>query len=86
MGGIGRSICEWIVDRGAQHVIILSRNAQSNDILKDLGINVRAVACDVSDECNLKSALASCADMPPVRGVIQCAMVLKVSNDMFLLL
>ena len=81
MGGIGRSICEWIVDRGAQHIIVLSRNAKLDKFLIELNVNVRAVPCDVSDKDSLESALASCADMPSVCGIIQSAMVLRVRNS-----
>ena len=79
MGGIGRSICEWMVDRGARHLIVLSRKAHMDSFLAELECDVRAVACDVADESQLASAIASCADMPPVRGVLQAAMVLQVS-------
>ena len=83
LGGIGRSLCEWIVDRGAKHLIILSRSARAGPHLAELeqaGCKVRAVGCDVSDESQTAWALQSCADMPPIRGVIQGAMVLHVSH------
>lgn len=71
-----------MVDRGAKHLIILSRNAQVDSFLAALQCNVRAVACDVSEETQLASALVSCADMPPIRGVLQAAMVLQVSRSL----
>jgi NAD(P)-dependent dehydrogenase (short-subunit alcohol dehydrogenase family) len=80
MGGIGRSLCEWVVDRGAKHLVIMSRNARMDSFLAELQCNVRAVACDVSDETQLATALASCTNMPPIRGVFQAAMVLQVSS------
>lgn len=83
MGGIGRSLCEWMVERGAEHLIILSRNAKVDTFLAALQCNVRAVACDVSEESQLSYAVASCADMPPIRGVLQAAMVLEVSRLLF---
>jgi NAD(P)-dependent dehydrogenase (short-subunit alcohol dehydrogenase family) len=36
IGGIGRSLCEWMVDHGAKHVIIMSRGASSNPFLTEL--------------------------------------------------
>ena len=83
LGGIGRSLCEWIVDRGAKHLIILSRNARAGPYLANLeeaGCKVRVVGCDVSDESQVAWALQSCADLPPIRGVIQGAMVLQVCH------
>lgn len=50
------------------------------NFLAELKCNSRAVACDVSDETQLARALASCADMPPIRGVFQATMVLQVST------
>ncbi|KAL2813950.1 hypothetical protein BDW59DRAFT_24526 [Aspergillus cavernicola] len=78
-GGIGRSLCEWMVDHGAKHVVIMSRSATSGPFLTELqaACNVRAVACDVSDAGQLAVALESFSDMPPIKGVIQAAMVLK---------
>ena len=83
LGGIGRSLCEWIVDRGAKYLILLSRSARAGPHLAELGqagCQVRAVGCDVSDEAQVARALQSCADMPPIRGIIQGAMVLQVGH------
>jgi KR domain len=47
--------------------------------LKDLEININIVACDISNYQELELTLYKCSqDMPPIRGVIQGAMVLKV--------
>ena len=79
MGGIGRSLCEWMVERGARHLIVLSRNARIDSFFADLSCDVRPVNCDVSDKAQLMAALAGCQDMPPIRGVVQAAMILQVS-------
>jgi NAD(P)-dependent dehydrogenase (short-subunit alcohol dehydrogenase family) len=85
LGGIGRSLCEWLTKRGAEHLILLSRSGKSASgsgpfmaELEAAGCEVRAVACDVASEQQLTKALESCSDMPPVRGVIQAAMLLRV--------
>ena len=62
-GGIGQSICLWLAERGARNLIILSRSANAaakaapllND-LHNLGCQVRAVACDIADENDVKRA------------------------------
>lgn len=81
MGGIGRSLCEWMVDRGAKHIIVMSRTARIDSFFAEMqrDIDVRAVSCDVSDKAQLAAALTSCVDMPPIRGVFQGAMTLRVS-------
>lgn len=84
-GGLGQSIATMLANRSARHLCIISRSgAKSQDALKlaqrleDQGVQVRSFACDVSDERSLKHAVEACtAEMPPIRGVIQGAMVLR---------
>ena len=48
--------------------------------LQQAGVRLRAYACDVSDLEQLDQTLGLCSkEMPPIRGVIQSAMVLRVS-------
>lgn len=59
--------------------MVMGRSARSDDeFLADLSCNVRVVKSDVSDQNQLVAAVAACADMPPIRGIFQAAMVLKV--------
>lgn len=83
LGGLGSSICEWMMEKGARNLIVMSRTPVQGPFLLELqkSCDVRAVACDVTDSEQLKTALQSCADMPPIRGVIQGAMVLQVGNS-----
>ncbi|KAF6838975.1 polyketide synthase [Colletotrichum musicola] len=79
-GGVGRSLCEWAIARGARHLVVMSRSARSDDeFLAELAVscNVRVVKCDVSDQDQLAAARAAFADMPPIRGIFQAAMILK---------
>ncbi|KAK2054714.1 hypothetical protein LY76DRAFT_638245 [Colletotrichum caudatum] len=79
-GGVGRSLCEWAIARGARHLVVMSRSARSDDeFLAELAgsCNFRVVKCDVSDQDQLAAARAAFADMPPIRGIFQAAMVLK---------
>ena len=87
LGGLGRSIAEWMVDRGARNLILLSRSGRNSkgaasfiDSLLAKGIRVEAPACDVTSAVCLKSVLNSCAaTLPPIRGAIQAAAVQRVS-------
>lgn len=73
-----------MVDRGAKNLIVLSRSAgnKARPMIVEMmkrGCKVKAVACDISVDSNLAQAIESCKyDMPPIRGVIQGAMVLQV--------
>jgi len=86
LGGLGRSTAEWMVRQGARNIVFLSRSgarkAEAQATLKalsDNGANVRAYACDVSNLVEVKKVVAECAiSFPPIKGVIQGAMVLQV--------
>lgn len=87
LGGIGRSIAAWLVERGARNLILLSRSGASNphaqalvDELTSKGACVQTPGCDISDKNALESTLAAClknANMPPIKGCIQASMVLR---------
>src|SRR5579862_8822481 len=85
LGGLGRSISRWMVSNGARNLIFVSRSgASSPDAIKfvnDLtaaGVRVRVLSCDIEDEQKFSMSLSSTLEtMPPIRGVIQAAMVLK---------
>ncbi|KAF5863618.1 hypothetical protein ETB97_009712 [Aspergillus alliaceus] len=84
-GGLGRTIARWMVDKGARHLIILSRSGLRNptsvslvETLRSMGATVAAPACDIGNEDELRNALAECSRaLPPVRGCIQASMVLR---------
>ncbi|KAJ5548829.1 hypothetical protein N7513_006063 [Penicillium frequentans] len=89
VGGIGRSVARWLLTHGAKNLILLSRSAAAGgqtalfvDELQEAypGSRVRAIGCDISDDASFAFALDSCAtELPPIRGVIQAAMVLQDS-------
>lgn len=93
LGGIGRSLARWFARRGAHHLILLSRSGatgreEATRLLKDLaqsGVQVATPRCDVSGAASLAAALQECSlTMPPVKGVIQASMVLKVNDTLAL--
>ena len=87
-GGIGRSLANWMVSRGARNLILMSRSAGTSEVaqelvrqLEDAGCRAKAVSCDVSDADSLATALDSCNKdgFPPIKGVVQAAMFLQDS-------
>ncbi|KAL4925328.1 type I polyketide synthase [Aspergillus undulatus] len=87
-GGIGGSIAHWLVAHGARNLIMLSRSVETNPAaahlvaeLQPKGCRVKRISCDVANEGSLAEALKRSPqdDFPPIRGVIQGAMVLKDS-------
>ncbi len=86
LGGIGRSISRWMVNRGAKNLVLVSRSAETQpnvqqltSELKKAGCRVAVYSCDVADIAQFVQMLQKVGQaMPPIRGVIQGAMVLKV--------
>ena len=86
--GIGSAFARWMSHKlGATHLILLSRsgmNAPSAQelvwSLEEAGTQVKVITCNVADTEHLEQELDECGTkFPPIRGVIQCAMVLQVS-------
>lgn len=88
LGGLGRAIATWMVHCGAKNLVFASRSGLSKQTarnfvydLRSKGINVAVFACDISQLDQLDNMLAQSAKtMPPINGVIQAAMVIKVST------
>lgn len=87
-GGLGRNVCRWMVSRGARNFMILSRSGARTNLSKQLiaelmasGAHVHAPPCDITQAEDLRQVLAEYApNMPPIRGCIQCTMVLRVRS------
>ncbi|KAI4150924.1 MAG: hypothetical protein LQ340_003808, partial [Diploschistes diacapsis] len=89
LGGLGRSIAHWMVSKGAKHIVFASRSGLSPSntsaqhlvqSLRSLGATVSVHACDVSHKAQLNTLLSSLAadpTSPPIRGVINAAMVIR---------
>ena len=86
LGGLGYEICRWMGEHGAKHIVLLSRRALSTEQQRNLreefikygGLEVLAAECDITSITNVQRlSLSGLANLPPVRGIIQSAMVLK---------
>ncbi|KAJ5087235.1 polyketide synthase [Penicillium angulare] len=85
LGGLGRSLARLLVSNGARNIACISRSGNDSPLapalrqeLSDKGVRVEIYACDVSDERGMKRVLSQCAEeMPPIRGVVQSAVVLN---------
>lgn len=87
LGGIGRSIGQWMASRGAKHIVFLSRTGNVNepvqkmiDDLKSKGCEAHIFACDVSNSERVKAVVEEVTrTLPPIKGCVQGSMVLRVS-------
>jgi acyl transferase domain-containing protein/NADPH:quinone reductase-like Zn-dependent oxidoreductase len=86
LGGIGRAIAFWMVEHGAKYLILVNRGGLSTEtarstvqLLRDKGVEVAVHGCDISDEQAFSEMYTELSRaMPPIKGVIQGAMILKV--------
>ncbi len=82
--GFGLRTAQWLVEKGAKHLILISRSGPFSDGAQDAikhfkqqGINIYARACDVSDKKSLHLLLKQAsASMPPLKGLIHSAAVI----------
>jgi zearalenone synthase (highly reducing iterative type I polyketide synthase) len=85
LGGLGRSLAKEFVACGARNIAFLSRSGDTTpqakaviDELAGQGIQVKAYRGDISDETSFLAAMEQCSQhLPPIKGVIQMAMVLR---------
>ncbi|RAK99269.1 MDR/SDR family oxidoreductase [Aspergillus ibericus CBS 121593] len=85
LGGLGRSIARWMVDRGARHLVLLGRSGAKTkaaleliDELARQGACVHAPPCDVMDAASVKQVMEDVSQtMPPIKGCVQGSMVLR---------
>jgi len=83
LGDLGKRMGRFLVEHGAGHIVALSRrNADSQlrasleESISKLGGTLHIVKCDIGDEESTRAAAKEIAALPPVRGVIQSALVL----------
>jgi NADPH:quinone reductase-like Zn-dependent oxidoreductase len=88
LGGIGRATSQWMVQRGAKNIVFVNRSGlKSNEAketvqaLEEAGCATTMFSCDISDASSVEAFTSKAAQtLPPIRGVIQGAMVLRVSR------
>lgn len=84
LGGLGRSLAIWMVERGARNLVFLSRSAgtseESNSIsaeLESIGTSIVMVRGNANNIEDVKRAVA--ASHLSIKGVFQLAMIQRVS-------
>jgi NAD(P)-dependent dehydrogenase (short-subunit alcohol dehydrogenase family) len=90
LGGIGRAIALWMIEWGARNLIIASRSGLDKakarecvELLKSRGANIAVFKCDVGNMEDVDRVVAESAKtMPPIRGLVQAAMVPKVGGNL----
>ncbi|EAQ87449.1 hypothetical protein CHGG_04068 [Chaetomium globosum CBS 148.51] len=82
-GDMGISVCLWMAEHGARHVVLMSRNPKISPRILDhlagkFGAIVRPMAVDITNLSSLRAAVTALkTDMPPIGGVMNGAMILR---------
>ncbi|OQE09842.1 hypothetical protein PENVUL_c005G09092 [Penicillium vulpinum] len=87
LGGIAYTVASWMLEKGAKNLVILSRHAAQHPKAAELqavaqsqGSALQIRSCDASNEGDLLAHLAEVShSFPPIKGVINGAMVLEDS-------
>lgn len=85
LGGFGLRTAQWLVDKGARHLLLLSRRGATSEEAqtflqqcKAKGVQAHALACDVTDRDALAQIINRCGhELPPLRGVVHAATVIE---------
>ncbi|KAL8857761.1 MAG: hypothetical protein Q9178_005661 [Gyalolechia marmorata] len=84
LGGLGRSLTSWMMERGARRFAFLSRSGtdskQAAILVKDVetaGAAVQVIRGDATSKDDVDRALKSIPAEFPIRGVVNAAMVLR---------
>jgi D-arabinose 1-dehydrogenase-like Zn-dependent alcohol dehydrogenase len=89
LGGLGRTVATWLVEKGARDLVFLSRSAgrnpQSMLFLKELesqGCSVASISGSVTSLDDVNRAVLACKKR--ISGVVQMSMVLRVGQKICL--
>jgi urocanate hydratase len=86
LGGIGRSLADLMVKHGGKHIAFMSRSGETSAesqaylaTIRRKGVQAIAYACDITKQEEVELKIAQCsAEMPKIKGFVNCAMNLKV--------
>ena len=81
LGGLGRTVARWLVDRGARHLVLVGLHGMATEeaarAVADLsaqGAEVRVLQADVADRGQVRDLLARTrAELPAIRGIVHAA-------------
>ncbi|KGO44322.1 Acyl transferase/acyl hydrolase/lysophospholipase [Penicillium expansum] len=81
-GGLGLSLCQWMIGQGARYIALSSRNPNIDDQwlqrMAANGCTVRVFPNDITNRESVQVTYRNISDsMPPIAGVAQGAMVLQ---------
>ena len=86
LGGLGRSLGSWMMNKGAKHFNFMARSGTDSkqaailvDDMRKAGAFVQVIRGDATVRADVDKAMKSIPSDHPLCGVVHAAMVLKVS-------
>jgi acyl transferase domain-containing protein/NADPH:quinone reductase-like Zn-dependent oxidoreductase/ubiquinone/menaquinone biosynthesis C-methylase UbiE/acyl carrier protein len=84
LGGFGLAVAQWLVDRGARHLVLMGRQGAASEEaqqavarFENQGAGVVVARGDVAHEAEVAQVLQDIQrSLPPLRGIVHAAMVL----------
>ena len=84
LGGFGLRTAQWLVEKGARQLILLSRSGPTSEeaqaaiaSFEQQGVTVLAAACDITDRTALADVLERAkGELAPLRGIVHAATVI----------
>lgn len=83
-GGLGLEVTRWLVEHGAENLVLLNRSEPGSEVLKIIdglkskGAFIQTLRVDIGDKNSLKESLNKVRQtMPPIKGVFHSAGVLS---------
>lgn len=80
LGGLGLSIAQWMIDKGARHLALMARRKPSNETLEILkkmratGAQILTLQGDVAHPDDVLQAMCAInAEMPELKGIVHAA-------------
>ncbi|KAK8104667.1 lovastatin nonaketide synthase [Apiospora kogelbergensis] len=84
LGGLGRSLTTWMLERGCRNFVFLSRSGATKPEAQDVvnrieaaGARAQVHSADASDEAAVAEVVRRVSAETPIRGVVHAAMVLR---------
>ena len=87
LSGFGLKTAEWLADKGARHLVLISRSGANNEEAKSVieqlkirHVQVHVAQCDITDKWAISTLLAEItSEMPPLKGIVHSAAVIEDS-------
>lgn len=90
LGDLGKRLSELMVRRGARHIVVLTRRTLDVDHHRKIEDNLQLISpkfklywrtCDIASDVQVKDCATNLlsSGIPPVRGIVQAALLLQVS-------